>query len=143
MMSMRMAATAVRRRESTYRAPSIEKREDAFHPMTPNQYYDLIARRRIHDGETRLLFAVLEDAIRCYAMKMAAQSPSQQREFEEVRDWVNTPGEHDLFSFDSICAVFGIEPAGLRRQLNSMGVADFPRRRIRTVGRRTPLTIPD
>ena len=142
MTTMRMA-TAERRRESNYREPSAEKREDAFHPMTPNQYYDLIARRPIHDGETRLLFAVLEDAIRCYAAKMASQSASQQREFEEVRAWVNTPGDHYLFSFDSICAVFGIEPAGLRRQLNSMGVSDFPRRRIRTVGRRTPLSVPD
>lgn len=116
---------------------------DAGYPITPQQYYDLIARHRTLDGESRLLFAVLEDAIRCYAMTMNSPTRARRREFEEVKAWVETPGEHDLFAFDSICRVFEIEPDMLRRQLNSLDISDFPRRRLRTVGRRTPMSVPD
>ena len=118
-------------------------REEAADPMTPQQYYDLISRRSHHDGETRLLFAVLEDAIRCYAIAKNSPARSHRREFEEVREWVNTPGDHDVFAFDSICSVFAIEPEALRSQLNAMRIENFPSRRLRTVGRRTALTVPD
>lgn len=118
-------------------------REEAADPMTPQQYYDLISRRSHHDGETRLLFAVLEDAIRCYAIAKNSPARSHRREFEEVREWVNTRGDHDVFAFDSICSVFAIEPEALRSQLNAMRIENFPSRRLRTVGRRTALTVPD
>ncbi len=111
--------------------------------MTPQQYYDMIARRGYHDGETRLLFAVLEDAIRCFAIAKNSPARSSRREFEEVREWVNARGDHDLFAFDSICAVFAIEPEALRNQLNAMRIGNFPTRRLRSVGRRTALTVPD
>ncbi len=39
---------------------------DGVFPLMPQQYYDLISRRRIIDGERRLMFAVFEDAIRCF-----------------------------------------------------------------------------
>jgi hypothetical protein len=52
-----------------------------------------------------------------------------------VRTWVNTRGEHDLFSFDAICGVFDIEPDSLRLQLNTMSAANVRLRRFRTVGR--------
>jgi hypothetical protein len=111
--------------------------------MTPEQYYDVIRRRGHRDGETRLLFAVLEDAIRCYAIAKNSPARSHRREFEEVREWVNTRGDHDLFAFDSICAVFAIESEALRSQLNAMRIGTFPTRRLRSVGRRTALSIPD
>src|SRR5208282_5601649 len=43
----------------------------------------------------------------------------------------------------SICSVFAIEPETLRNQLNAMRIGNFPTRRLRSVGRRTALTIPD
>jgi len=118
-------------------------REEASDPMTPQQYYDMLSRRNHHDGETRLLFAVLEDAIRCYAIAKNFPARSHRREFEEVQEWVNTRGDHDIFAFDTICAIFSIEPEALRHQLNSMRLENFPSRRLRSVGRRTALTIPD
>ena len=40
----------------------------AFEPdfVVPVQFYDLIRRSAFLDGETRLVFAVLEDAVRTY-----------------------------------------------------------------------------
>ena len=141
MTTMRMAAQ--RSGEMRHRTRPVERREEVPDPMTPQQYYDMLSRRHHHDGETRLLFAVLEDAIRCYAIARNSPARSRQREFEEVREWVNTRGDHDIFSFDSICAVFSIEPETLRNQLNTSEIAHFPARRLRTVGRRTALSIPD
>ena len=139
MKTTRMAARVPRR--SAYRS-AVNHDLDAAYPMTPQQYYDLISRRHQHDGETRLLFAVLEDAIRCYALAMSG-STAAQREFEEVREWVNSRGDRYVFGFDSICRVFDIEPDRLRSQLNSMRIENFPRRRLRTIGRRTPMSVPD
>lgn len=140
MRSMRLAARSV---ETTRRRNPPMVREEASDPMTPQQYYDMLSRRNHHDGETRLLFAVLEDAIRCYAIAKNFPARSHRREFEEVQEWVNTRGDHDIFAFDTICAIFSIEPEALRHQLNSMRLENFPSRRLRSVGRRTALTIPD
>jgi hypothetical protein len=111
------------------------RREESFFPMTPGQYYDQRQRGRHLDGETRLLFAVLEDAIRCYMLAARTGRRSHQRARDEVREWVNTPGEHDLFSFDAICRVFEIEPENLRHQLNTLSSANVRLRRFRTIGR--------
>src|SRR5271166_647002 len=127
MRSMRLAA---RRVEDTRRRNPPVAREEASDPMTPDQYYDMVARRGPQDGETRLLFAVLEDAIRCYAIAKNSTTGFHRREFEEVQRWVNTRGDHDIFAFDSICAVFSIQPEALRNQLNSLRIENFPSRRL-------------
>jgi hypothetical protein len=119
------------------------KRDDTPYPMTPDQYYDQRARSRHLEGESRLLFAVLEDAIRCYTLAARTGRRSHQRALEEVRKWVNTEGDHDLFSFDSICRVFDIEPARLRHQLNALGAGNIRLRRFRTVGRRITIAVTD
>ncbi len=139
---MKSTRLATREREFAERPLEIPD-SDAGHPVTPQQYYDIIGRHRTLDGESRLLFAVLEDAIRCYLTTMNSASRSRRREFDEVKAWVDTRGEHDLFAFDSICRMFEIEPDMLRRQLNHLHISDFPRRRMRTVGRRTPMSVPE
>lgn len=139
---MRRTRIAPRGREGTS-SRFMERNYDAAHPMTPQQYYDSISRSHSHGPEARLLFAVLEDAIRCYTMAAGSPGAAQAREFQEVRQWVNTRGDRDVFSFDSICAVFEIEPEALRKQLNSSGLGDLPLRRIRSIGRKTPMHVPD
>ena len=124
-------------------APDRLSRDDTSHPMTPDQFYDQSSRTHHLDGETRLLFAVLEDAIRCYTLAARSRRRCHQRALEEVKEWVNTRGEHDLFSFDSICRIFDIEPELLRRQLNSAPAANLRPRRFTTVGRRITLTVPE
>jgi hypothetical protein len=111
------------------------RREESSFPMTPGQFFDQRMRGRHLDGETRLLFAVLEDAIRCYMLAARTNRRSHQRARDEVRDWVNTRGGHDIFSFDAICDVFDIEPDLLRQQLNTLSATNVRLRRFRTVGR--------
>ena len=116
--------------------PLHEKREAVSFPISPGQYYDLRARNRYLDGESRLLFAVLEDAIRRYLLASKSHRGGNRRAYEEVREWVNTRGDHDLFAFDSIRRVFDIDPDLLRKQLNSLGGETVRLRRFRNVGRR-------
>jgi hypothetical protein len=77
--------------------------------LVPVQFFDLTRRRSMLDGETRLVFAVLEDAVRCY---------------------------HSPFSFEYVCDVLGIEPASLRSRLGLLSVNDLPTKQMRSVGRR-------
>lgn len=129
------------RERKTFRSRRERTDFDGVYPLMPTQYYELIGRRTMLDGEKKLLFAVLEDAIRVYVLNVNARTASGRREFEEVRNWVNTRGGQDLFTFDSLCGVFGIAPDALRRQLALLSASDLPRRRVRSVGRRVPLTM--
>ena len=120
-----------------------DPKRDLADPMTPEQFYDQLSRTHNLDGESRLLFAVLEDAIRCYTIAARSRLRSHQRELAEVTEWVNTRGDHDLFSFDSICRVFDLEPERMRRKLNSLEPIAIGRRRFRTVGRRIAIRASD
>ena len=122
-------------------APKAGRAEvEGVFPLMPQQYYDLITRRRIIDGERRLMFAVFEDAIRSYVMCMSSKSQARRREFEEVRGWIELRGHHSVFSFDSLCELFEVDPDMLRRQLKTLRTSDLPRRRIGSIGRRVPMS---
>ena len=57
-----------------------------------SQYNDMVKRRsRILEGEPRLLWAVLEEAIRSYLSNMKCLTANQCSEFEEVRHWFCPP----------------------------------------------------
>jgi hypothetical protein len=121
--------------------PKTQRAEvDGVFPLMPQQYYDLISRRRIIDGERRLMFAVFEDAIRSYVMCMSSKSQARRREFDEVKGWVQLRGNHSVFSFDSLCELFEIDPDLLRHQLTTLRTSDLPRRRIGSIGRRVPMS---
>ena len=129
--------------QAARRAPSPKSQRpeiDGVFPLMPTQYFDLISRRRTADGERRLMFAVFEDAIRTYVMCMSAKSLARRREFEEVRAWMQLRGQHSVFSFDSLCSLFEIDPDRLREQLTTMQSSDLPRRRIGSLGRRVPMS---
>lgn len=122
-------------------SPKRERPEvDGVFPLMPQQYYDLIARRHVVDGERRLLFAVFEDAIRSYVLNLNGKSIARQKEFLEVQEWISVRGHHNLFSFDSLCTMFGVDPDVLRKQLATLKASALPRRRIGSVGRRVPLS---
>lgn len=123
-----------------------ERREklefEGVYPLMPSQYYDLIGHRTMLNGEKKLLFAVLEDAIRVYVLNMNGRTAGARRSFEEVCEWMNARSDgQDLFSFESLCETFGIQPDTLRQQLSMLRARDLPRRRVRSVGRRVPLAM--
>src|SRR5579875_408424 len=74
-----------------------ERLAELFQPdvLLPTQFFDRLRRRSEHDGERRLMVAVLEDA----------------------EAWIESPDRTWLFSFENICDVLGIDADYLRRGL--------------------------
>lgn len=90
-----------------------------FQPDTlvPDQYFDSLRRNRGVEAESRLMLAVLEDAIDCYRENFLFRNPNQQRLFEDAKEWIESSDDAWLFSFESICGVLGVNPAYLRQGL--------------------------
>src|SRR5580700_5833635 len=91
----------------------------AFEPdfVVPVQFYDLIRRNAFLDGETRLVFAVLEDAVRTYLRKRSTRRRADHVEFAEVARWFEAKNGVVPFSFEYVCEVLELEPESFRRQL--------------------------
>ena len=105
--------------------------------LVPIQFFDLTRRRSMLDGETRLVFAVLEDAVRCYVKTVDSARRGDREQFDEVRRWFHADtGTRSPFSFEYVCDVLGIEPASLRERLGLLRANDLPTKQMRSVGRR-------
>jgi hypothetical protein len=105
--------------------------------LVPVQFFDLTRRRAMLDGETRLVFAVLEDAVRCYVKTVNSSRRSDREQFDEVQRWFHAEaGIHSPFSFEYVCDVLGIEPTLLRGRLGLLSADDLPTKQMRSVGRR-------
>lgn len=81
--------------------------------LLPGQYYDILGRRRWQDGEYRLAFAVLADAIACYYKHKGAKSRKGRLLFEEVRLWMHSRSRNGVFAFRNLCESLGIDPDAL------------------------------
>src|SRR5208282_1739517 len=92
-----------------------------FEPDTllPSQYNEIIRRRSVLEGEHKLMFAVLEDAVECYLKHMNAESRRQRLLFYEVQNWMNTKNRVGLFSYQTLCESLGIDAKALRATLES------------------------
>ncbi len=90
-----------------------------FEPDTllPVQYYELTRRRNLLEGERKLMFAVLEDAIDCYLKNMNAKSRWRRILFYEVQNWMNATDRAGLFSYETVCEAFDIDAKSLRTAL--------------------------
>jgi len=92
-----------------------------FQPDTllPSQFFDRVRRRTEHDGERRLMIAVLEDAVDVYRKQVGARDPRGEQLFQEAEVWIEDPDRTWLFSFQNICDVLDIDPDYLRRGLHA------------------------
>ncbi len=69
------------------------------------------------EPEKALMFAVLVEAVETYQKFAFCKSPRGQALFAEAQLWFWGKDSDSLFSFVSICEVFGLDPAFLRRGL--------------------------
>jgi len=92
--------------------------------ILPAQYYWALKNRNYLDGEHKLMFAVLEDGVRCYLKNMDARSRRRRILFYEVRDRMKPDSNNGPFSFDLLCQEFGMEGSRVRNALERrLGVA--------------------
>ena len=92
-----------------------------FEPDTllPVQYNELLRRRSVLEGERKLMFAVLEDAVECFLKHMNAKSRRHRLLFYEVQNWMNARNRVGLFSYQTLCESLGIDAKALRLSLES------------------------
>jgi hypothetical protein len=104
-----------------------EEQSEIYASILPVQYRDIAGGYRRSDPERDLMFAVLEDGIRCY-LAGPRVSKELRRRFEEAQSWIMERGDRGPFSFDTLCQTFDIEPERLRSRLQSLSLAKVPRR---------------
>ncbi|HUA33552.1 MAG TPA: hypothetical protein VMA09_08095 [Candidatus Binataceae bacterium] len=97
--------------------------EDLTDGILPSQYNDLVRRLSpIAEGEYRLLWAILEDAIRTYLANRSCSNAAERRKFEDVRDWFE-PAQAEaraLFDFQNVCDLLGIDSRRLLKGLKAL-----------------------
>src|SRR5256886_7406388 len=98
-----------------------ERLAGLFQPDTllPSQFFDRVRRRVEHDGERRLMIAVLEDAVDVYRKQAGAQEARKQQLFREAEEWIEDRDRTWLFSFENICDVLDIDSSYVRRGLHA------------------------
>ncbi|HXV80442.1 MAG TPA: hypothetical protein VEG60_11225 [Candidatus Binatia bacterium] len=91
----------------------------SFEPdvVAPYQYLTNYRRLNPVEPEKALMFAVLAEAVDTYQRYAFCKSSRGQAMFREVEAWFWDHEPDSLFSFLSICEVFGLDPAFLRRGL--------------------------
>jgi len=96
-----------------------ERLQELFQPDTlmPSQYFDRIRRRAFHDGERRLMVAILEDAVDVYRKQSGARDRKRQALFQDAEAWIESDDKHWIFSFENICDVLSIDAGYLRSGL--------------------------
>jgi hypothetical protein len=100
---------------------------DAYTGILPVQYFDFVGGRTLLSGDRDLMFAVLEDGIRCYLLGPSDRNKARQSNFEETRAWIDERGGKNPFSFETPCETFQIDPEGLRQRLKSLNSRHLPR----------------
>jgi hypothetical protein len=96
-----------------------EKVASLFQPDTllPAQYLDTYRRKTHLAPETRLMLAVLEDAVACFQKYVLARDGKGREMFREAEEWILAEESERLFSFDNISDALGLNPQYLREGL--------------------------
>jgi hypothetical protein len=105
-------------------------RIEPYGDLLSHQYYETVGAARPTSGPRTLMFAVLEDGIRCYLANMNAARPSRRQRFEEAKAWIEDRSDAGPFSYESLCTIFDIDAEKLRAQLFSMTGRRIPRRLV-------------
>ena len=88
-----------------------------FSPLAvlPSQFFS--PSRVHHKGEVALMYAVLEDAVKCFAKQFVEHRVRTQRLAEEAEEWFLANDERWPFSFVNVCAALELNPQCFRQGL--------------------------
>ena len=89
---------------------------------------------------TRLLHAILIDAVRCYQVNFDARRPSKKQQFSEARGWLFHDEDNGPFSFRKVCDELEIDPHHVRRGLISWKVKRLAGEKVGAI-RRSPVPV--
>ena len=84
----------------------------------PEQFFTAAQQSEAQwNGERRLLFAVLQDAVACWFRNRYARSDQGRQLFHEIRDWFLEKDQQSLYAFESICIHLNLDAEYFRRGL--------------------------
>jgi hypothetical protein len=83
----------------------------------PEQFYSDRQHSASWNGERRLMFAVLQDAVACWFRHRHARTDYGREIFREIRDWFWDTDQEWLFGFESICVHLELNAEYFRRKL--------------------------
>ena len=78
-----------------------------------------LSKKGIKEGEERLLFAILTNAIEDFQKHVATKDETGRKLFQEAEEWFLDQNSDSLCSFSSICETLGLHPDYMRRGLMS------------------------
>ena len=87
--------------------------------LLPVQYNALVRKRGTDDGESRLLLAVLKDALRAYVRNLDGRTEPARRDFLEDCACFNAEDQEGVFAYENVCEALGMEAGLLRKWLRS------------------------
>jgi hypothetical protein len=76
-----------------------------------------VYKKKIREGEERLMLAVLESAVEDFQKYLLARSACGKRLFREAEEWFFDKDSEALFSFASVCETLGLHPDHIRKGL--------------------------
>jgi len=90
--------------------------EGPLETILPVQFHSRYRNRQM-EALKRLMFAMLEHAVKCFQANLGARSREKRREFLEAEWWLFKANGVGPFSFESVCEVLGVHPDYVRRSL--------------------------
>lgn len=78
---------------------------------------EAVYKKTIHEGEERLMLAVLENAVEYFQKYGLARKPSGKNLFQEAEEWFLDKDGEALYSFQNICETLGLHPEHIRKGL--------------------------
>ena len=103
--------------------------------ILPEQFFP--ERHKFDESIARLMFAILNDAIRRYQNNIGVTNFHARRLFTETEEWLFKLPGRDPFSFDSICEFLEIDAQRIRRALRRWRDQKLAGRQPRTYARRS------
>ena len=114
-----------------------------------NEIIRKLFQRDIHEGEEKLMLAVLSDAIELFQKHVLSQDEKGRNLFREVEEWFLEKENDQLFSFEYICETLELHPdyirqgliswKGARRKEHSLEADRGSRKNVKTRFARTSL----
>jgi hypothetical protein len=105
-------------RPKTYEQSLFTERLFSVDPVD-SETIERLSSKGIREGEEKLLFAVLTNAIEDFQKYADAKDETGRKLYQEAEEWFLEQNSDSLCSFASICETLGLHPDYLRRGLLS------------------------
>jgi hypothetical protein len=90
---------------------------DIFAPDTLLASQFFAPRKGLPEAERSLVSAVLEDAVRCLLNHCRATDTKKRELYRTAEEWFQSTDRAELYAFENVCDILGLESNYLRRQL--------------------------